>query len=127
MKTINRIYLLLASALSVAVVMGIDSASPSVEGVLPLDDANVSSVSNPASPEPSDDLNKLAYVIPIRDQIGPPVLDILRRGMKIALNEKASIVVLDMDTPGGELGVTLEIMQEIIATLERFDGTIITT
>ena len=40
MKTINRIYLLLASALSVAVVMGIDSASPSVEGVLPLDDAN---------------------------------------------------------------------------------------
>ena len=59
MKTINRIYLLLASALSVAVVMGIDSASPSVEGGASLDDASVSSVSNPASPEPSDDLNKL--------------------------------------------------------------------
>ena len=31
-------------------------------------------------------------------------------------------LVLDMDTPGGELGVTLEIMQEIIATLERLTG-----
>ena len=31
--------------------------------------------------------------------------------MKIALKEKASIVVLDMETPGGELGVTLEIMR----------------
>ena len=47
------------------------------------------------------------------------------RGMKIALNEKASIVVLDMDTPGGELGHPRN-HAEIIATLERFDGTIIT-
>ena len=126
MTSFNGIYLFSAFVLSIAVALGVDSKSPVGEGVLPLDDANESPAANPASPVPSDDLNKLAYVIPIRDQIGPPVLDILRRGMKIALNEKASIVVLDMDTPGGELGVTLEIMQEIIATLERFDGTIIT-
>jgi membrane-bound serine protease (ClpP class) len=31
-----------------------------------------------------------------------------------------------MDTPGGELGVTLEIMQEIIESFDRFDGSIIT-
>ena len=31
-----------------------------------------------------------------------------------------------MDTPGGELGVTLEIMQEIIEAIERFDGSVIT-
>ena len=31
-----------------------------------------------------------------------------------------------MDTPGGELGVTLEIMQEIIESFDRFDGPIIT-
>ena len=69
---------------------------------------------------------RVAYVIPIRDQIGAPILDILRRGLRTALEENAGIVILDMNTPGGELGVTLEIMQEIINTLERFDGTIIT-
>ena len=68
----------------------------------------------------------VAYQIPIRDQIGPPILDILRRGLKDAIREKAELVILDMDTPGGELGVTLEIMEEIIENLEKFDGKIIT-
>ena len=66
----------------------------------------------------------LAYVIPIKDQIGPPILDILRRGLKDAIRENAQIVILDMDTPGGELGVTLEIMEEIIESLEKFEGKI---
>ncbi len=69
---------------------------------------------------------KNAFQIPIRDQIGPPILDILRRGLKDAIISKADIVILDMDTPGGELGVTLEIMQEIIESFDRFDGSIIT-
>ena len=68
----------------------------------------------------------LAFVIPIKDQIGPPILSILRRGLKDAIRQKAKIVILDMDTPGGELGVTLEIMEEIIGNLEKFDGQIIT-
>ncbi len=67
-----------------------------------------------------------AYVIPVRDQIGGPILDILRRGLKDAIRAKANTVILDMNTPGGELGVTLEIMQEIIESFERFDGPIIT-
>ena len=71
-------------------------------------------------------LPKTAFQIPIRDQIGPPILDILRRGLKDAIISKADIVILDMDTPGGELGVTLEIMQEIIESFDRFDGSIIT-
>ena len=71
-------------------------------------------------------LLKTAFQIPIRDQIGPPILDILRRGLKDAIISKADIVILDMDTPGGELGVTLEIMQEIIESFDRFDGSIIT-
>mgnify|MGYP001389135465 FL=1 len=70
--------------------------------------------------------DKIAYQIPIRDQIGPPILDILRRGLKSAIEAKADIVILDMDTPGGEHGVTLEIMQEIIESFDRFDGPIIT-
>ena len=69
---------------------------------------------------------KIAFQIPIRDQIGSPILDILRRGLKDAIEAKADIVVIDMDTPGGELGVTLEIMQEIIESFDRFDGPIIT-
>lgn len=78
------------------------------------------------SSAPSLNKEKLAYVIPIRDQIGPPILDILRRGLKSAIQENADLVVLDMDTPGGELGVTLEIMKEIIESIERFDGSVIT-
>jgi membrane-bound serine protease (ClpP class) len=68
----------------------------------------------------------LAYQIPIREQIGSPILDILRRGLKDAIREEADTVILDMDTPGGELGVTLEIMEEIIENLEKFKGNIIT-
>ena len=67
-----------------------------------------------------------AYQIPIRDQIGPPILDILRRGLKNAIEVDAEMVILDMNTPGGELGVTLEIMQEIIDVFDRFEGPIIT-
>ena len=67
-----------------------------------------------------------AHVIPIRDQIGPPILDILRRGLKDAILAKADLVILDMHTPGGELGVTLEIIQEIIDAFDHFKGPIIT-
>ena len=67
-----------------------------------------------------------AYVIPVRDQIGGPILDILRRGLKDAIRAEATTVILDMHTPGGELGVTLEIMQEIVEAFERFEGPIIT-
>ena len=68
---------------------------------------------NDTPKETKDTKRSLAYVIPIKDQIGAPVLDILRRGIKDAIKAKATTVVLDMDTPGGELGVTLEMMQEI--------------
>jgi membrane-bound serine protease (ClpP class) len=57
-------------------------------------------------------------VIPVREQIGKPVLYVLRRGLKEAQEQKMRAVVIDMDTPGGELGVTLEIME----ALDKFDG-----
>ena len=126
MKLFQRVFRVLASVLFITVAGGADTGDPVSEVSLSVSDANQSLGTQPDSAEPIRAVNKLAYVIPIRDQIGPPVLDILRRGMKTALEENASIVILDMETPGGELGVTLEIMQEIIDTLERFDGTIIT-
>lgn len=74
----------------------------------------------------SQDSEKIAFVIPVRDQIGSPILDILRRGMKQAISTEVDLVILDMDTPGGELGVTLEIMQEILDSVASWEGKIMT-
>jgi membrane-bound serine protease (ClpP class) len=58
------------------------------------------------------------YVVPMRDEIATPVLYILRRGLKEAIERKAEVVVLDLETPGGALNVTFEIMKAI----EKFPG-----
>ena len=57
--------------------------------------------SSPSSLYEEEDDIIVAYQIPIRNQIGPPILDILRRGLKDAIRDKAELVILDMDTPGG--------------------------
>ena len=61
-------------------------------------------------------------VIPLREQVDSPLLFILRRGLKEAIEAKADVVVLDMKTPGGAADVTLEIME----ALDRFPGRTIT-
>jgi len=61
-------------------------------------------------------------VIPVQEQIAKPVLYIIRRGLKHAIEQKADIVVLDMKTPGGALDVTFEIME----ALDRFPGKTVT-
>jgi membrane-bound serine protease (ClpP class) len=61
-------------------------------------------------------------VIPVQDEIAKPVLYILRRGLKEAIEMKADVVVLDMKTPGGALDVTFEIME----ALGKFPGRTIT-
>jgi membrane-bound serine protease (ClpP class) len=62
------------------------------------------------------------YVIPVRDEINSAVLYVVRRGLKEAIEAKADAVVLDMRTPGGSLGTTLEIME----ALQKFSGPTIT-
>jgi membrane-bound serine protease (ClpP class) len=62
------------------------------------------------------------FVIPIREEIGPAVLYVVRRGLKEAIAAEAGTVVLDMLTPGGELGVTFEIME----ALGKFEGATLT-
>ena len=52
----------------------------------------------------------LVFVIPVRDEINRPTFYILRRGLKEAIEQKADVVVLDMNTPGGALDVTFDIM-----------------
>lgn len=53
------------------------------------------------------------YVLPVQGQINTPTFYILRRGLKLAEENGIGTVVIDMDTPGGSLGATLEIMQAL--------------
>ena len=68
----------------------------------------------PATPEAIKDV----YVIPIHGPIGKPTLYVVRRGIKDAIANGVDVIVIDMDTPGGRLDVTLEIME----MLNRFEG-----
>lgn len=61
-------------------------------------------------------------IIPVREQVDTPLLFIIRRGLKEAIEQKAGVVVLDMKTPGGALDVTFEIME----ALGKFPGKTIT-
>ena len=61
-------------------------------------------------------------VIPIRAQIAKPELYILRRGLKEAIENKVETIVLDMETPGGALDVTFE----MLLALEKFPGKTVT-
>ena len=65
---------------------------------------------------------KRVVVIPVREQVDSPLLFIIRRGLKQAIEDKADVVVLDMKTPGGALDVTFEIME----ALGKFPGKTIT-
>jgi membrane-bound serine protease (ClpP class) len=60
----------------------------------------------------------LVYVIPIRQEINQSALFILRRGLKAAIDSQADLVLIDMNTPGGRLDITLEMM----TMLDRFEG-----
>lgn len=61
-------------------------------------------------------------VVPIRDQIAPPELYILRRGLKTAIEQGAHLVILDMHTPGGRVDVTFEMVKAI----QKFPGKVYT-
>ncbi len=62
------------------------------------------------------------YVVPVREEIGKPILYILRRGLKEAIERHANVVVLDMQTPGGRGDVAFDMME----ALEKFPGLTLT-
>jgi len=74
------------------------------------------------APAPAAESVTQVVVIPVREQIGKPVLYIVRRGLKEAIERKAGMVVLDMKTPGGRADVMLEIME----AMDRFPGESVT-
>jgi membrane-bound serine protease (ClpP class) len=61
-------------------------------------------------------------VVPIRAQIAKPELFILRRALKQAVESGADTVVIDMETPGGALDTTFEMLK----ALEKFPGKTVT-
>ena len=61
-------------------------------------------------------------VIPVRAPIAQPELYILRRGLKEAIARHVDTIVLDMETPGGALDVTFEMLK----ALEKFPGKTVT-
>lgn len=74
----------------------------------------------PASPTATKKMSVM--VIPVREQIGDPMLYIVRRGLKEAISKNMDVVVLDMKTPGGALDSTFKIME----ALGKFPGETIT-
>ena len=51
------------------------------------------------------------YIIPVREDIMPPLTYLVRRGVKEAIAANAECLVLDMDTNGGRVDITEEIIQ----------------
>jgi len=68
----------------------------------------------PASPSSP----KRVVILPIRDDIMPPMVYLVRRGVKAAMDAKADLLVLDMETRGGRVDAT----EEIIEILGQFRG-----
>ncbi|HSH96297.1 MAG TPA: hypothetical protein VK968_19275, partial [Roseimicrobium sp.] len=65
---------------------------------------------------------KIVYVIPIREDIMPPLTYMVRRGVKEAMAARADLLVLDMETNGGRVDVT----EEIIQIIGQFKGRTVT-
>lgn len=66
----------------------------------------------------SSQTGRTVFIIPIRDEIATPVTYLVRRGIKQAMEAEAEVVILDMETNGGRLDST----EEIIKSLEQFKG-----
>ncbi len=61
---------------------------------------------------------KKVFILPIRENIMPPLVYLVRRGVKEAIAARADLLVLDMETNGGRVDTT----REIIGVLNEFKG-----
>jgi len=66
--------------------------------------------------------SNVIYVLPVRQEIGDPLLYVVRRGVKEAMQHHADILILDIDTNGGEI----DSMLKIIDVLREFKGKTVT-
>lgn len=75
-------------------------------------------LSGNAAPEPLPASGRKVYILPIRDNIEPPLVYVVRRGVKEAMEAKADLLLIDMDTNGGRVDCT----EEIIGIIGQFKG-----
>ncbi len=62
------------------------------------------------------------FILPIQEDIMPPLVYVVRRGVKEAMEMKADALILDMKTDGGRVDVTVE----IIEIISKFPGATVT-
>lgn len=98
---------------------GFFSLIAAIVGFLPMPQARAAETVPASAPAPGA---AKVVVIPIREQIAKPELYILRRGLKEAIEQKVDTIILDMETPGGDLGTTFEMLK----ALEKFPGKTVT-
>ena len=65
---------------------------------------------------------KKEYVVPEREGIMPPILYVIRRGVKEAMAAEADCLILDMETNGGRVDIT----EEIFDIVAKFSGLTVT-
>jgi membrane-bound serine protease (ClpP class) len=75
-----------------------------------------------ASPADVRSAQSKVYVLPIREDIMPPMVYLARRGVKEAMESKADVLVLDVETDGGRV----DSMMEIIQIIGNFKGETVT-
>lgn len=79
------------------------------------------SVWDPAAAQEQPRARKV-YILPIREEVSPSLVYLVRRGVKEAMEAKADVLVLDMETNGGRVDTT----EEILDILDRFTGQTVT-
>lgn len=98
----RRLFLTVAALLLGFATPAIQCAEPSAEAV-------------PAAPGK-------VFILPIRGDIMPPMTYVVRRGVKEAMDAQAGTLVIDLETNGGRVDVT----EEILGILGRFPGRTVT-
>ncbi len=68
-----------------------------------------------------EESSSLTIVIPIEGMIERGLLYVIRRGVAQAMTENANAIIFDMDTPGGRVDVTEEIIRTMIDLPDTID------
>ncbi|MEQ8762376.1 MAG: NfeD family protein [Planctomycetota bacterium] len=67
-------------------------------------------------PQPEERQGSRVYSVPIKGQLQPVMLDTYRRVRADAIRAEADYLILEIDTPGGESNLMLELADEIYTT-----------